>query len=112
MSNESGNKPVLHTKKHIARLERERQQTRMILYVFFAVVGAVVLLLTYGILDVNYFQLKKTVATVGDAKIIEEDFEARVRVQRRQLLDQHQTYSYYQQIFGMDMSQQLGQIEA
>jgi peptidyl-prolyl cis-trans isomerase D len=111
MPNESGNKPVLH-KKHVARLERERQQSRMILYAFFILVASVLLLLVYGILDANYFQLKKPVAIVGDVEILTEDFESRVRLQRSQLLRQHNQFIQYQQIFGMDTSQQLQQIEA
>ena len=56
MTNESGRKPVLH-KKHVARLEREQQQTRLILYTFFGILGVVVLLLIYGWLDINVLQL-------------------------------------------------------
>ncbi len=111
MPKESGNKPVLH-KKHVARLQRERQQSRIILYTFIAIVAAVLLLLTYGILDINYFQLKKPVAKVGDVEIIAEEFEARVRMQRQQLLGQYSQFVQYQQLFGMDTTQQLQQIEA
>ncbi len=32
MANPREEKPVLHTKKHLARLERERRQTNIILY--------------------------------------------------------------------------------
>ena len=42
MPNESGKNPVLH-KKHVARLQRERQQSRLILYVFIGILAAVVL---------------------------------------------------------------------
>jgi parvulin-like peptidyl-prolyl isomerase len=112
MSNESGHKPVSHTKKHIARLERERQQTRIILYIFFGILITVLALLAYGILDVKYFQLRKPVATVNGVDILAGEFESRVRLQRQQLLGQFQTYMNYQDIFGMDMSQQLGQIQA
>jgi peptidyl-prolyl cis-trans isomerase D len=111
MPNESGNKPALH-KKHVARLERERRQSRLILYAFFVIVASVLLLLAYGIVDTTYLQLKKPVATVGDVEILTEDFEARVRFQRQQLLGQHNQFVQYQQLFGMDTSQQLQQIEA
>ena len=41
MTNESGQKPVLH-KKHVARLQREKQQSKIILYAFIGIVTAVV----------------------------------------------------------------------
>ena len=111
MSNESGRKPVMH-KKHVARLEREQQQTRLILYVFFGILGAVVLLLLYGWLDVNYFQLNRTVAKVGETEIVARDLEARVRLRRQQLIDNYIQYQQYQQYFGMDMTAQLQSIES
>lgn len=110
MSNESGKKPVLH-KKHVARLEREQQQTRLILYVFFGILGVVALLLIYGWLDVNYLQLNRAVAQVGEAKITSRDFEARVRLRRQQLIDNYIQYQQYQQYFGMDMTSQLQSIQ-
>ncbi len=111
MSNESGKKPVLH-KKHVARLEREQQQTRLILYAFFGILGAVVLLLLYGWLDINYLQLNRPVAQIGEVKILAKDFEPRVRLRRQQLLDNYIQYQQYQQFFGMDMSAQIQSIEA
>ena len=111
MSNESGKKPVMH-KKHVARLEREQQQTRLILYVFFGILGAVVLLLLYGWLDVNYFQLNRSVAKVGETEIVAKDLEARVRLRRQQLIDNYIQYQQYQQYFGMDMTSQLQSIES
>lgn len=110
MSNESGKKPALH-KKHIARLERERKQTRLILYVFFGVLAAVALLLFYGWLDANVLQLNRPVAIVGNVKILAKDFEPRVRLRRQQLIDDYSQYLQYQQFFGMDVSAQLQSIE-
>lgn len=110
MTNESGNKPV-HHKKHIARQQREKQQTRLILYTFFGLLGLVVLLLFYGWLDVNYLQLNRPVAKVGETEILAKDFEARVRLQRQNFLNQYGQYLQYQQYFGMDFSAQLSEIE-
>ena len=111
MSNEPGRRPVLHTKKHVARLERERKQSRIILISFIVILASVLLLLGYGILDINYLQLNKPVAKVGDAQILEKDFESRVRLQRRQLLLNYTMYQQYSQMFGMDTSQQVQQVE-
>ena len=110
MPNEQDKKPVLH-KKHVARLQREQQQGRFILYTFFGILAAVVLLLVYGWLDIKYFQANRPVAKVGDVEILVKDFEPRVRLQRQQLLSQYNMYSQYQQ-FGMDVTAQLQQIQS
>ena len=111
MPTEQGKKPVVHTKKHIARLERERRQTRLILYTFIAIMLAVIGLLGYGFLDLYYLQLQRPVAKAGDAEITTKDFEARVRLQRQQLLDNYSFYLQYQQ-FGLDVTSQLQQIQS
>lgn len=110
MPNNSGKKAVLH-KKHVARLQREQQQSRMILYAFVGILAAVVLLLVYGYLDINYFQLQKPVAKVGDTEILASQFEPRVRMQRQQILAQYNQYAQYGQLFGMDVQTQLTQLE-
>ncbi len=117
MANEPGKKSVAKTKKHVARLQREQQQSRLVLYVFIGILTAVVLLLIYGFLDINYFQLKRPVAKVGETKLLVNQFEPRVRMQRQQLIGQYQSlaaqYDQYQQFsvsLGMDLSQQLQQI--
>ena len=69
MADNRGEKPVVHTKKHIARLERERRQTRLILFSFIGILVIAVGLLLYGYLDISYFQLQKPVAKVGDVTI-------------------------------------------
>ena len=109
MASDSEKKPVLH-KKHVARLQREKQQSRAILYAFIGILSAVVLLLIYGYLDINYFQLRRPVATVGGNDILVNQFQPRVRLQRQQLLSQYGMYQQYSQ-FGMDVKTQLSQIE-
>jgi peptidyl-prolyl cis-trans isomerase D len=111
MTIDSGNKPVLH-KKHVARLQREQQQSRIILFAFIGIVAAVLLLLGYGFLDINYLQRQRPVAKVGNAEILVNQFEPRVRMQRQQLLSQYNQYSQYGQIFGMDVQSQLDEIKA
>lgn len=110
MTHESGKQPVIH-KKHIARLERERRQTRLILYAFFGILAAVVLLLIYGWVDVNYLQVNRAVATVDGEKISLKNFEARTRLYRQNLINDYEQYAQYEQYFGMDMSAQLDSIQ-
>lgn len=112
MAYEPGKQPATRTKKHVARLERERQQSRIILYVFIGILSVVVLLLVYGYLDIKVFQLRKPVAKVGETEILANQFEPRVRLQRQNLLMQYNQYAQYGQLFGMDVNAQLQQIQS
>ncbi len=111
MTIDSGHKPALH-KKHVARLQREKQQSRIILYVFIGIVVSVLVLLAYGYYDINYLQRQRPVAKVGKYAILVNQFEPRVRMQRQQLLAQYNQYSQYGQMFGMDVKNQLDQIQS
>ena len=111
MPTSTGRKPAIHTKKHLARQERERRQTQWILYIFVAILVAVAGLLAYGYLDVNYFQNQQPVAKVGDVEILTKDFKTRVYLERQSLVQQYMQYQQYQQ-FGIDVSSQLQQIQA
>ena len=110
MANPPDNKPVLHTKKHIARLERERFQTRLILYSFIGVLVIVAGLIIYGYLDIKYFQQLRPVAKVGSVNIPVGTWEARVKMERTRLVNQLTLYQQYAQYFGMDLSSQEQQI--
>ena len=110
-SERGSNKPVTHTKKHLDRLHRERRQTRLILYVFIGMLTAVIGLLTYGYLDVKYFQLRKPVAKVGDVLIPINNFQTRVRLERNRLLSTYMQYYQFSQVYGMDVTTQLQQIQ-
>ncbi len=110
MVNPRENKPVLHTKKHIARLERERTQTRIILFSFLGILVIIIGLVVYGYLDVRYFQALQPVAKVGSVSIPVGEWQARVRMERGSLISRLQLYQQYAQYFGMDLSSQEQQI--
>ncbi len=112
MANPREGKPVLHTKKHLARLERERQQTRLILFAFIGIVVIVVGLLAYGYLDINYLQARRAVATIGNVNITTGEWQARVRMERGRLINQMTTYQQYAQVFGIDTTQQVQQLSS
>ena len=112
MANPREKKPVLHTKKHIARLERERLQTRLILFSFIGVLVIIVGLVVYGYLDIKYFEALKPVAKVENVSIPVGEWQARVRMQRGQLISQLQLYQQYSQYFGMDLNSQEQQISS
>ena len=90
------------TKKHFARKQREERQTRLIL-IFAIVIGVLIVgLVGYGLVDQLLVKPAKTVASVGDEKIVVRDFESQVQYARTQMLYQIQNYYQYYQIFGSD----------
>ncbi|MFZ5820419.1 MAG: peptidylprolyl isomerase [Chloroflexota bacterium] len=103
--------PKTASKKHIARLERERRQTRIIQIIAIVVVASVALILGYGYLDINVLQKLQPVVEVNGEKITTKEFQARVQIQRDQLVNQYIQYLQYQQMFGMDVAAQLEQIQ-
>ena len=103
-------KAKVQSKKHIARLERERRQVRLIKIIAVVIVAAVLLIIGYGLLDQYYLQAQRPVAEVNGEEITTKEFQARVVLQRNELLNQYMLYQQYQQ-FGMDVSNQLSQVE-
>jgi parvulin-like peptidyl-prolyl isomerase len=108
MAKQSPN-PKIVTKKHIARLERERQQIRLIRWISIAAVLIVALLLAYGYLRINVFAAREPVAEVNGDTITTGEWQERVRFARVNLYNQLSTLAFYEQ-FGMDVSQQQNQI--
>ena len=98
------------TKKHMARLERERRQIKLIRGIALAGIVIVVGLLAYGYLRLNVFALREPVAKVNGVTITTGEWQERVKFQRAQMLNAYNQYSFYQQNFGFDYSQQLQQI--
>ncbi len=106
------NTPKIETKKHVARLERERRQVTAIRTIAISMIVLVALLLGYGYLDINYLQLRKPVAVVNGEKITVTQWQERVQLQRVNLGNSLQRFQILQQSFGMDTSQQQQQIVA
>lgn len=112
MAKPGKSKPALHTKKHLARLERERKQTRLILFSFIGIMVAVLGLLVYGYVDVKYLQARRPVAKVGDVAIRVGEWQARVRLQRSGLIRQMLQYQQLSQEWGIDLSAQIQQFSS
>jgi peptidyl-prolyl cis-trans isomerase D len=90
------------TKKHLARLEKEAIQRKVILAIAAVVLVLVVGLITFGLLDQFVFTQMKPVAQVGDQKISVGEFQSRVRFQRYQLIEQYKQTLTLIQMFGAD----------
>ncbi|MDQ2691601.1 MAG: peptidylprolyl isomerase [Chloroflexota bacterium] len=104
--------PKVTTKKHIARLERERRQVNIIRGIAIGGVLLVLGLLGFGYLNVNFLQLREPVAEVNGVTITTGQWQERVRWQRIQMLNVYNQYAFYQQNFGIDYSQQMQQVLA
>lgn len=105
------NSPKIITKKHLARIERERRQVNLIRSVALAGILIVVGLLVYGYLRLNVFALREPVAKVNGVTITSGEWQERVKFQRAQMIQVYGQYSFYQQNFGFDYTQQLQQIQ-
>lgn len=81
------------TKKHIARIEKEKKQRKILLIGIFSVVALIVLLIVYGILSKTVLMAGRTVAKVNSDKITVEQFQDRVKYERLTL---EQTFLNYQ----------------
>ncbi|MDI6769119.1 MAG: peptidylprolyl isomerase [Anaerolineales bacterium] len=90
------------TKKHLARLERERRQARLITYSALAIVVVVISLIIYGILSITVLQARQPIVKVGKDVVTTREFQMRVRLARQQNITQYVQYLQFAQMFGMD----------
>lgn len=106
------------TKKHMARLERERRQTRYILIGSLVILALIFISIGYGLLDQYYLQKNKPVATVNGVKISTQDFQSIARYNRYRLVDSAVQFYQMSGYLGSDPSsmayiaQQLIQIQS
>jgi peptidyl-prolyl cis-trans isomerase D len=105
------------SKKHLARLERERRQTRLITSIALGIVVVIVALIGYGILNETYLKARQPIVTVNGDSVNLHEFQVRVRTARQQYIDQYMQYYQFAQMFGIDpttdstFSQTLTQIQ-
>lgn len=95
-------KPSQPTKKHMAKLERERIQRRYLIIGSVVVVVVVIGLVLYGIIDQMYLQSRRPVAVVNDTNILTTEFQGQTRLARYNMIQS--AFSVYQltQFMGND----------
>jgi peptidyl-prolyl cis-trans isomerase D len=92
------------TKKHLARMERERIQNRNILIAGITIFVLVFGIIGYGILDQLVLKNIQPVAKVGSETIGLGNFYSQVRYQRNSLVSSFRQYTQYLQMFGSNQS--------
>lgn len=84
--------PKIRTKKHLARQQKENRQKKTLLISLIAILGAIFLLVVYGLLNDTVLKPKKPVAKVNQTTISVEQFQKRVKYERFSLT---QTFLQY-----------------
>jgi hypothetical protein len=92
--------PKIISKKHLARLEKERIQNRYIMIASIVVLVLVLAIVGYGILDQTILTGLKPVAIVGPDKITTNEFQKTVRYSRWQMVQQYDSTLQLSQSFG------------
>jgi peptidyl-prolyl cis-trans isomerase D len=94
------------SKKHLARVEREKLQRKYILWSSGIVLALVFGFILYGILEQSVLKPRQPVARVNGESITIREFQARVRYARNSIIQQwYETYQF-SQMFGDDPSTQ------
>jgi len=93
------------TKKHQARLDREKTQRRYILLGTIIVAVLVILTIGYGILDSLYLKEVRPVAKVDGQAVTARDFIGQVRYQRYTLVNQVVQLSQFGEYFQQNIQQ-------
>jgi len=99
------------SRKHIARLEREKRQVRLVRTIAIVMSVVIIILLGYGYYSTTYLVLRKPVAEVNGENILLKEWQERVQMERINLSNQYQNYLAFQSNYGMDLSQQLQELQ-
>ncbi len=96
MPKESQEQPKVHTKKHLARMEKEHRQKKALLISLIAILGTILLVVIYGLLNDTVLKPKKAVARVNGDVITVEQFVKRVKYERYSLAQSFLKYALSQ----------------
>jgi len=92
--------PAVITKKHLARVEKERRARLALIIGSVAVLMIVIGVIVYGILQTQVLPPIQPVAVVNGDEIKTKDFQARVRFERNNLVKQYQNIFQTMQSLG------------
>jgi peptidyl-prolyl cis-trans isomerase D len=96
MPKETQEQPKIHTKKHLARMEKEHRQKKALLISLIAILGTILLVVIYGLLNDTVLKPKKAVARVNGDVITVEQFQKRVKYERFSLTQSFLQYALSQ----------------
>jgi parvulin-like peptidyl-prolyl isomerase len=108
----------LTTKKHLARLERERIQGRWILAGTLLTVLVALGLTSYGLIRSEVIEPRQPVAIVDGEKITTQQFRGRVSLYQLDLIQQYRQAEQLRSLFGSDpefqsyVEQQVAQVQS
>jgi hypothetical protein len=88
------------SKKHLARVEREKIQRRYITIITMVVIVAVVILIGVGFVIEGVIRPRQPIAQVGDTTITTQDLQSRARYTRYLLVTEYLNTYQYLQSFG------------
>jgi len=114
MAKETRKQTKIPTKKHLARVDRERRQTRIVGSISLVIIVLIIGLVGYGILDQLVFQGLRTVVVVNGDKIRINEFVELARYSRFNLVRNAINTYEFAQLFGSDpasASQFAGQVQ-
>lgn len=94
MPKENQDEPKIHSKKHLARQEKENRQKKTLLISLIAILGAIFLLVVFGLLNDTVLKPKKIVARVNESTITVEQFQKRVKYERYSLIRTFMQYAF------------------
>lgn len=87
------------SRKHVARIEREQFQRRIITISAIAIGVIVVFITAFGLIKEGLIDPQKPVVTVGDDEVSLAEFQAWARYQRFNMVNQYSSYYQYMQSF-------------
>lgn len=90
------------SKKHLARIERERIQTRYIIITTTLVAVLVIGLISFGLVNEYILKPLAPVATVNGEKISVREFQATIRYNQQQIISNYAQNLNFYQMFGAD----------
>lgn len=101
-------------KKHERLRQRDRQQHRTLLLGVGIAVGAAILVILFGLIYQFAIRPSRTVAQVGDQRIVARDFWKRTRLEKSNMENMLALYQMREQQFGNQgiFTQQINQLQA